>query len=293
MVSVVVPTYNCAPYLAEALDSALAQDYSPLEIIVADDGSTDDTAAVLARYAGRVTVLQTAHRGVSAARNAILAVACGVFIAPLDADDLWLPGKLCRQVQVMLERPNVALCHTGADSFGAETGDSPITADRRQKIDGDCFEAQFRQTGVEFSSVLLRRALIPAHGFYEDLPVAEDYALILQMLWGHEAVYLPELTTRRRWRHGQATADRGKRLQVYNGLARLRALDYLAGRIDPPRAQPLRSWALEEMKTCAYSRYWQRDYPIARRAFAWLRSYGVPIPWRHRLRATLGAWRCR
>lgn len=290
LVSVIVPTYNCAAYLPEALDSALAQDYQPLEIIVCDDGSTDDTPAVLARYEGRITVIHGEHRGVSAARNKMLAVARGRLIAPLDADDVWLPGKIAAQVALLLSRPEASFVHTGCEMFGDETGDGPITDDRRRKVDGDCFEAQFRQTGVMPSTVLMRREDLPAHGFYEDMPCAEDYALFLQMLAGRQAIYMPQVTTRIRRRRGQATEDRGTRLQVYNSLARLRSLDHLRGRLDPALDQRLRAWALEELTVVAYSRYWKADYEIADRAFGWLSRWGRPVTWKHRLRARWGAW---
>jgi glycosyltransferase involved in cell wall biosynthesis len=282
-----MPTYNCGPYIAEALDSALAQDYRPMEIIVADDGSTDDTAEVLAGYGQKIQVIRGDHRGVGAARNKILAVARGQFIAPLDADDIWLPGKISRQVETLLQNPQVSFCHSGCEMFGDERGDGPITEDRRRKIDGSCFEAQFRQTGVMPSTVLLRRADLPPRGFPEDMPNGEDYCLFLMMLGDHRAHYWPQLTTRIRRRRGQATGDRGVRMQVYNGLARLRALDYLRGRLDPELERKLRTWALDEMETCAYSRYWKGDYEIAARAFGWLGDYGREVPRRHRVKVTL------
>src|SRR5437867_126575 len=100
-VSVIVPTYNRAATLAQSLESILGQSCSDFELIVADDGSTDDTAAVLARYGGRVRVLRLEHRGVAAARNAALAAALGECVAFHDSDDVALPDRLavqCRQL---------------------------------------------------------------------------------------------------------------------------------------------------------------------------------------------------
>jgi glycosyltransferase involved in cell wall biosynthesis len=93
-ISVIVPTYNCGPYLAESLDSVFAQTEPDFEVIVVDDGSTDDTPAVLARYAGRVTVVQGSHGGLSAARNLGLARAGGEWVAFHDADDVAVPDRL-------------------------------------------------------------------------------------------------------------------------------------------------------------------------------------------------------
>src|SRR5262245_66638565 len=92
--SVIIPTYNCGRFLRESLDSIFAQTERDLEVIVVDDGSTDDTPAVLARYAGRITVVQGAHGGLSAARNLGLARATGDWVAFHDADDVAVRDRL-------------------------------------------------------------------------------------------------------------------------------------------------------------------------------------------------------
>ena len=108
LVSVVIPTYNCAHYLPAALESVLAQDYDPMEIIVVDDGSTDETQAVLQRYP-EVTCIRQANGGLSNARNTGINAARGEWIALLDADDIWPPGKLEEQMQILVAHPEVAL----------------------------------------------------------------------------------------------------------------------------------------------------------------------------------------
>src|SRR5688500_14867542 len=102
-VSCLITTYNYGRYVGEALDSVLAQDYPAdrREIIVVDDGSTDDTPQVLARYADRVKIIRQANAGVCAATERGLSETRGELIATLDADDVWLPGKLHRQVARM------------------------------------------------------------------------------------------------------------------------------------------------------------------------------------------------
>src|SRR4029453_2266866 len=102
---------NAERYLAEAVDSALAQEDIAVEVLVADDGSSDGTAEGLARYGDRVRVLHRAHRGPSAARNACLRVARGEYVALLDADDRFRPGKLARQAAVLDARPEVGLVY--------------------------------------------------------------------------------------------------------------------------------------------------------------------------------------
>lgn len=98
LVSCVVPVFNGALYLTEAIESIEAQTWRPIEIIVVDDGSTDGTPGIIAGLGARVRALHQPNRGPSAARNAGLAAASGTFVAFLDADDLWLPDKLARQM---------------------------------------------------------------------------------------------------------------------------------------------------------------------------------------------------
>jgi glycosyltransferase involved in cell wall biosynthesis len=113
LVSVVVPVYNGERFLAQALESALAQEYEPFEVIVVDDGSTDGSAAVAQAYP--VRYLNRRNGGVAAARNEGVTAATGEFLAFLDQDDLWLQGKLERQVSYLLEHPEVGFVHTSIE----------------------------------------------------------------------------------------------------------------------------------------------------------------------------------
>ena len=128
-VSVIIPCYNHGRFVTDAVESVLRQTLADLEVIIIDDGSTDDSAAVIGGVRNdRVRVLRTENRGVSAARNAGLDLAQGEFIAFLDADDAWEPAKLERQVALMDAEPEVALVFTDL---------------RRYSADGDIEERQF------------------------------------------------------------------------------------------------------------------------------------------------------
>jgi glycosyltransferase involved in cell wall biosynthesis len=105
LVSVVVPVRNGERFLGEALDSVLAQDYEPVELIVVDDGSTDGSGDIAGARGAHV--IRQEGGGLAAARNAGLAAAQGELVAFIDADDVWLPGKLVRQVEYLLDRPDV------------------------------------------------------------------------------------------------------------------------------------------------------------------------------------------
>src|SRR5579863_3179830 len=111
-VSVVIPAYNAAVTIAEAVDSALAQTLPPLEIIVVNDGSTDSTARILEAYGDRIRIISQANAGLSCARNAALRIARGDYIAFLDADDLWAPQMLARTVPFLDNDPDCALVFT-------------------------------------------------------------------------------------------------------------------------------------------------------------------------------------
>lgn len=114
LVSVVIPTYNRASLLRETIDSVLAQTYKPIEIIVVNDGSTDDTSRMLDEdYAGRVIHLLKANGGGTAARNSGIQAARGQFINVLDHDDLFLPQKIELQVSMLLQHPGMGLAHCG------------------------------------------------------------------------------------------------------------------------------------------------------------------------------------
>tara|TARA_R110000787_G_scaffold73084_1_gene162790 strand:- start:549 stop:1445 length:897 start_codon:yes stop_codon:yes gene_type:complete len=113
LVTVVIPAYNAANYLGTAIDSALGQTYSNVEVVVVNDGSTDETAAVAAKYDDkRVKLISKPNGGMSSARNAGLALANGEFIAFLDADDYWMPNKIAKQVTLLQENTDIGFCST-------------------------------------------------------------------------------------------------------------------------------------------------------------------------------------
>ncbi len=111
-VSVIIPTYNRGWVLREAIDSVLAQDYTDYELIVVDDGSTDNTRKILDSYGRDIIVLQQPNQGVSAARNRGIAESRAQLVALLDSDDIWLPQKLTRQVAFFKSNPDALICQT-------------------------------------------------------------------------------------------------------------------------------------------------------------------------------------
>ena len=191
-VSVVIPTYNRATLVVEAVASVLAQTYGDFEVLVVDDGSTDATLEALAPFRGQVKLLrQSPRRGVAAARNLGSRAAAGEWLAFLDSDDLWLKEKLARQMAYLAAHPELLICKT--DETWVRHGvrvNKPLT---HHKAGGRIFLKCLKRCFISPSAVVLHRRLFQAHGaFDEDLPAAEDYDLWLRLSWRYEVGLVPE-----------------------------------------------------------------------------------------------------
>ncbi|RPJ72961.1 MAG: glycosyltransferase [Desulfobacteraceae bacterium] len=179
-VSVIIPTCNRAWCLAEAVDSVLAQAYQDFELIVVDDGSTDETPRLLETYGAAIRMLRCKNRGVSAARNAGIAAARAGLIAFLDSDDLWLPGKLSRQVAFFERIPEVLICQT--EECWVRNGRRVNPGKRHRKRGGLIFEPSLELCLVSPSAVMVRRGLFDQVGLFDEaLPACEDYDLWLRV----------------------------------------------------------------------------------------------------------------
>jgi glycosyltransferase involved in cell wall biosynthesis len=180
LVSVIIPTYNRGWILTEAIDSVLAQDYKDYELIVVDDGSTDNTREVLDTYGQNILVLRQANKGVSAARNRGIAEAGGQLVAFLDSDDLWLPRKLSRQVGFFNLNPDAVINQT--EEIWIRNGVRVNPKDRHRKPSGMIFERSLELCLVSPSAVMIQKTLFDAVGvFDENLPACEDYDLWLRI----------------------------------------------------------------------------------------------------------------
>jgi glycosyltransferase involved in cell wall biosynthesis len=120
LVSVIIPNYNYAKYLREAIDSVLAQTYRNIEIIVVDDGSKDDSKKILESYGEKITAIFQANQGVSAARNNGVAASKGEYVAFLDADDIWLARKIELQIEKFVNDKTLGLVHVGVEDIDAQ-----------------------------------------------------------------------------------------------------------------------------------------------------------------------------
>jgi len=179
-VSVIIPTYNRSWSLREAIDSVLAQDRCRFELIVVDDGSTDDTPEQLRSYGDRLTVVRQENRGVSAARNTGIRHASGSLIAFLDSDDQWLPDKLHRQSKFFESRLDAMICQT--QEIWIRNGIRVNPKKRHRKRSGMIFEPSLHLCLVSPSAVMIRKELFEKVGLFDEtLPACEDYDLWLRI----------------------------------------------------------------------------------------------------------------
>ena len=189
-VSVVIPTYNRAGFVREAIASVLQQDHPEVELIVVDDGSRDDTPAVVRGFGAAVRYVWQENRGVSAARNRGVAASIGDLIAFLDSDDLWAPGKVSAQVGYFEAHPEAQACHT--DELWIRRGVRVNERRIHRKQGGWQFLASLPRCLISPSAIMLRRGLWERlGGFDEGLPACEDYDLWLRLTAVAPVGFLP------------------------------------------------------------------------------------------------------
>ncbi len=179
LVSVVIPTFNRGWIIAEAVQSVLDQTYQPVEIIVVDDGSTDNTRDVLEPFMDQIILLKQENKGVSAARNLGIQNTRGEFIAFLDSDDLWLPDKTACQIDFFKASPNAIICQT--EEIWIRNGRRVNPKKKHKKPSGMIFEPSLHLCLVSPSAVMMRRRFFDIIGLFdESLAACEDYDLWLR-----------------------------------------------------------------------------------------------------------------
>ncbi len=180
-VSVIIPTHNRALKVVRAISSVLYQVFRDYEIIVVDDGSTDETEKMLRQFKTRIRyVVHPVNQGVSKARNTGIAASSAPLIAFLDSDDYWLPGKLGAQTSFFNENPDDLICQT--EETWIRNGRRVNPRKRHFKPSGDIFDASLSLCLVSPSAVMLKRSLLEEVGtFDEALPACEDYDLWLRV----------------------------------------------------------------------------------------------------------------
>lgn len=240
-VSVVIATYNMAGYLPQAVQSVLEQSYSDVEVQIVDDGSSDDTAQVVQRWSDdvRVRVHRQANAGQARAKNEGIARSTGQFIAFLDADDAWLPGKLSRQMPLFAGHPEVGVVYSDYERMDAQGLPLSKGATRmhRGRISGPLLIENF----VSFPSAVVRRECFARDGsFDETLDMGIDYELWLRLSAHWEFDFIPEATVRYRIWSGQMSKNYRGRYEAGIGIMQ-RFIDRNPGIVS--EAQLREAWA--------------------------------------------------
>lgn len=179
-ISVIIPVFNRPDKIRSALNSVLSQSEPPLEIIVVDDGSTDETTDVLNAYVGRLKVIRQENRGVSAARNRGIRAARGDWIAFLDSDDAWLPDKLKMAREFHQQNPGYQIFQS--EEIWIRNGRRVNPRKKHQKHGGWIFRQSLPLCIVSPSAVVIKKDVLAKVGaFDESFPVCEDYDLWLRI----------------------------------------------------------------------------------------------------------------
>ena len=200
LVTVVIPNFNYAHYVGEALDSVLSQTYPSLEIIVVDDGSTDNSKEVLESYGDKINAVYQQNQGVSVARNNGAAAGKGEFIAFIDADDAWMPEKIEKQIARFEIEPEIGLVHVGVAEVDAE---GRTLLERLEGSEDTAVEdlLMLGRKGIlgGGSGLMIRREVFyEIGGFDERLSTSADWDLFYQAASRYPIGFVPEILIRYR-----------------------------------------------------------------------------------------------
>lgn len=199
-VAVIIPTYNQSSFLAEAVQSVLAQTRPADEVIVVDDGSTDSTQAVIETFGSRVRAIHQRNSGVAAARNTGVRHSSSDYVAFLDSDDVWLPGKLELQLNLFQARPYLGLVHCGVEEID-EQGSK--LRDRLDGVEGAVADSLLEFDGKSIlgggSGAMMPRNVFDAvQGFDERLSTSADWDLYYRIARRYPVGFAPEVALKYR-----------------------------------------------------------------------------------------------
>jgi glycosyltransferase involved in cell wall biosynthesis len=253
-ISAIIPTYNYGRFLREAIDSVLAQTYPVLELIVVDDGSTDDTPQILASYGDRVRAIFQTNGGVGVARNRGIAQARGEYVAFLDSDDVWLSRKLEKEIALFDADPDLGLVHSGAETFDNSGKTLVVSLSGMEGWIGPEL-LRLDQTVIAApgsGTIVPKRIAEEIGGFDPELQPSEDWDFCYRIATRYRVGFVPEVLVRYRM-HGSGIHLNIPRME--NGM--LMALEK-AFRSPDPAVQSLRKHAYGRIHRILAGCYFQR-----------------------------------
>jgi glycosyltransferase involved in cell wall biosynthesis len=243
-ISVVIPSYNRADLLPRALDSVLAQTSPADQIIVVDDGSTDDTAGVVDGYP-QVEQLRQENRGVSAARNRGIRHAAHPWIALLDSDDSWLPHKLETVREARRQEPRQRLFHS--DEIWIRNGVRVNAMNKHRKSGGDIFEQCLPLCVISPSAAVIDKQLLDDVGLFDQsLPACEDYDLWLRVCCAHPVGFIDQPLITKYGGHADQLSRRHWGMDRFRILALHRLLT--STRLTPQQTRQARQMLLHKLQ---------------------------------------------
>jgi glycosyltransferase involved in cell wall biosynthesis len=215
-VSVIMPAYNSASYIAEAIESVLVQRFPGVEVIVVDDGSVDETLAIAARYGMPVRCFQQRNQGAARARNFAVSQSQAEWLAFLDADDIWVPEKLTRQMAAM---GNHVWSHTDNTLFGPDYHDTRLSSQLARKYDGWILEKLLVSNTIGTSSVIMKREVFNELGGFDcRLKALEDWELWLKVAARYPIAYVDQPLDHYRVHPASTTQDYRKTMHYHLAL---------------------------------------------------------------------------
>jgi glycosyltransferase involved in cell wall biosynthesis len=262
-ISVVIAAYNASPFIADTLASVLAQTIPINEILVVDDGSADETAEIAQAFGPPVRVIRTARSNQATARNVGIQQASSEWIAFVDADDLWEPNKLARQMQELALHPEAEVCYTGRTDFSMENGEMKFIRTIGGEPVSEMYVSMMGRCSFFPSCVVIRKStLVALGGFNQDPSWAEDWDLWVRLIQaGIRFACCPEPLLLYRIHPDSETSDslrwfakgervlRGRVLPNLTGISRLRAINRFYGDVGYFTARKL--WDVRDRR-CIY-----------------------------------------
>ena len=240
-VSVIIPTYNRSSVLSRAIDSVLRQSFRDFELIVVDDGSTDNTKNLIEQYSDQITYIYQDNKGVSAARNLGLKHATGEWVAFLDSDDEWKKKKLEKQIAFIEKNPLFQWSH-GNEKWlrnGKHLNQKKI----HQKSGGDIFERSLHLCLISPSTVIIKRDLLQRmNGFDPEFIVCEDYDLWLRILKDFPIGFIEDELIIKHGGHDDQLSHKYKAMDYY----RVKSIDQLLPKLSDDQKESARHVLLKK-----------------------------------------------
>lgn len=288
-ISVVIPCYNGSAFLHEAIDSALNQNNVDREVIVVNDGSIDDSFAIMESYGLRIRIVNQPNSGLPAARNAGIRAASGELFAFLDADDWWEADFLSKMSAALDANPKAAVAYCGWRNVGLPGGRGEPFIPPDYESMPDKTEKIFCSPRWPVHAAMIRRnALFEAGLFDPTLKSCEDFALWLRSAIPHPIVRVPAVLAYYRHHDNQMIGNRARIALSHYEVQRTYLTQHpeIAGMFT---RDTLRALSDGELLMRGYASYWERDLPAARRIFRAVmkQGYGTLTDWKYMLPAWL------